>query len=776
MSPPSPIRALAPPTAPKGPVMGVFPASSSSTAQRTIIQSKTKRALFPPKSKLSRKSPSKKTQLSTSPTGFFTHPSFSAPTISRRREMVLSPTRGPKANARPGVMKTIDEKARAADKNKKMGGGKKNGKAMTERGLSSRPQELVVEADDIQAKIASSSTGLHPSSDPVIALEDFFTHGSDNQHDKFDDVLHDLPPSSPPVFGLAELSDAVDSSPVMRALASSAGNSVSSVHQVGHDATTSSPIAVSRKRKSHPAPTTPPSRSHPAQKVKVSARTLAVQGNDLPVVRIVYDGTYALVLGRSRRALATCSTGAQQEESSSSTDIQPVATTLSSEVSEKLLTGAAEEGKLAPLPRSASHASRSHVLLQVVPQQDRERLVVSVLGQNGCRIRRLPFRSAHTTDYAEDGEEAGKRYPIGSEVDFSRSMRGGKTVRLEVDMYSCRAIIDWLPRTVKPSLSATVVSTPAKPVAPAQEDLPAEAPAAESKTPAQSIDAQLAELLHTPVVRKSSSSAGGGKRRSAGRKHGSSDEIPVTPESVRSIHSQMTYDSSASLSDEEEEAVMEEGDEEEEEEAACAAPLEDVTEDLDSRQVKQEMLDTCVAPRSTPAAAPGFSSTTEGAEKKENIVIRESAEPPAVPVDIDLKALVATSLVFSGSSAISCPDLVKAILDVSCLPSLAPELSDVDLLPLRVQSQPSMKSYGREAVWSVWIQNTLDSHPMFGRVDRKGKDASGKPLLPLFHYVPAEDYDQTRAAELGGLMRPLRGTQRGGGKAIDWRPVGGRRR
>jgi hypothetical protein len=104
-----------------------------------------------------------------------------------------------------------------------------------------------------------------------------------------------------------------------------------------------------------------------------------------------------------------------------------------------------------------------------------------------------------------------------------------------------------------------------------------------------------------------------------------------------------------------------------------------------------------------------------------------------------------------------------------------------------------MKSHGRESVWSVWVEDTLHSHPMFGRVDRRGKvshsslralvspltplqDASGKPLLPLFHYVPAEDYDQTRAAELGGLMRPLRGTQRGGGKAIDWRPVGGRRR
>jgi hypothetical protein len=90
---------------------------------------------------------------------------------------------------------------------------------------------------------------------------------------------------------------------------------------------------------------------------------------------------------------------------------------------------------------------------------------------------------------------------------------------------------------------------------------------------------------------------------------------------------------------------------------------------------------------------------------------------------------------------------------------------------------------------------------MFGRVDRKGKvskhmkhqarskqanshffvhvtpqDSSGHPLLPLYYYLPANDPDQTRAAELGACMRPLRGVQRGGGKAIDWRPVGSRGR
>lgn len=82
---------------------------------------------------------------------------------------------------------------------------------------------------------------------------------------------------------------------------------------------------------------------------------------------------------------------------------------------------------------------------------------------------------------------------------------------------------------------------------------------------------------------------------------------------------------------------------------------------------------------------------------------------------------------------------------------------------------------------------------MFGKVQRDGKvscmhcssmhntdgpqDSSGHPLLPHYFYKPDLDTDISRANELGGLVRPLRSVQRGGGKAIDWRPVGsGRRR
>lgn len=48
-----------------------------------------------------------------------------------------------------------------------------------------------------------------------------------------------------------------------------------------------------------------------------------------------------------------------------------------------------------------------------------------------------------------------------------------------------------------------------------------------------------------------------------------------------------------------------------------------------------------------------------------------------------------------------------------------------------------MRAHGREAVWSIWVEDTLHSHPMFGRVDRKGKvRLSHSSLNPsLTHFV-----------------------------------------
>ncbi|GHJ88202.1 hypothetical protein NliqN6_4604 [Naganishia liquefaciens] len=554
----------------------------------------------------------KKRQPSSSPNGgFFSHPAFknrASPVPPKRRKEGASPRI--KSALIGGPRKRVEEREKACKK--------------------ALRKERIIVSDDEPLGIASSS-GAHPSSD----VHDAFTDAPVRQI-KFADVVDTLPPSSPPVLAqdqddMVSMMD-LSSSPRMPLHSSSSPTQSHPASTINHQASSSL----------H----TPPRH----QKPRISARTL-LPTDALPALKITYDGTYPLVLGRSRRLAP---------ELNDTSEIVPVSTTLAADTAQHLLRGLAKDAKLAPLPRTASHASRAHVLVQVVPASAaaEEQIQINVLGQNGCKIRRVPCERA-------------ERFAAGGVARFCRS-RDSETLKVEVDMYSCRAIIDWLPAEQDP---IPVPST---------------------------IEDDLAALVQTPPPAI--------PRRAA-------PAIPVeTPSPVRSIHSQMTYDNPSDDDDAEDQRGLD------------ASP---------SREVKKERLDAAEAktPFATPVAA----------------VIEATPLPPQ---DIDLKALVATSLVFSGTSAISAPDLVKSILD----------------------SQPSMKTHGRESVWAIWVNDTLDSHPMFGRVDRKGKDASGKPLLPLFHYVPTEDYDRERAAELGGLMRPLRGTQRGGGKAIDWRPVGGRRR
>ena len=547
----------------------------------------------------------KKRQASTSPNGgFFSHPAFknrASPGPKRRKEGA-----SPRAKAAllGGSRKRIEEREKACKKTFR--------------------KERIIVSDDEHLGIASSS-GPHPSSD----VHDAFTDAPAGRQLKFADVVDTLPPSSPPVFAQDQEDEGVtpmelSSSPGMPSQASSSPiQTVNSAHTTRQTAT---PLH------------TPPRH----QKPRISARTLAPTAA-LPALKITYTGTYPLVLGRSRRLAPALHVA--------SSEVVPVPMRLTADTAQHLIHGHPDDGKLAPLPRTASHASRAHVLVQVVPTTDAEgeQIQFTVLGQNGCKIRC-------------GGAERAERYAAGGVARFGRAARG-QTLGIEVDMYSCRAIIEWLPVDV-------------------EEDIP----------PSPTIDDDLAALVQTPSPAI--------PRRTA---------VPAeTPSPARLIHSQMTYDNPS----------------DDEAPPARASP---------SRQVKKERLDA--AERKSDAAGPVAA------------VVETMPRPPR---DVDLKALVATSLVFSGTSAISAPDLVKSILDVSHI-STHYEILPADSL---VKSQPSMKTHGRESVWAVWVEDTLHSHPMFGRVDRKGKVRL--PSLPSFPRASVLTLPAGRLGQAALAAVPLR--------------------
>lgn len=475
----------------------------------------------------------KKRQASTSPNGgFFSHPAFKnrASPVKRRREG-LSP-KG-KVSVVGGGRKRVEEREKVC---KKLGDVRK-----------SRPRLVV--SDDEPLAIASSS-GAHPSSD-VHDYADVPT-----RHIKFADVVDTLPPSSPPVFA----QDDEDDMMMMMDLSSSPRMPLQASTSPTQNAPLATPTIIAPQQ-APSGPHTPPRH----QKPRISACTLP-PSDELPALKITYDGTYPLVLGRSRRLAA------QPHVTKDKSEIVPVPMALAHETALHLIDGNPEDAKLAPLPRTASHASRAHVLIQVTPAADaaQEQIQLHVLGQNGCKIRQLPAGPA-------------ERFAAGGIVKFTRAR--GEKVKAEVDMYSCRAIVEWL--SVEEEVEEPITQT----------------------LPPTTIDDDLAQLVQTPIAPSIA-------RRIV-------QPIPAeTPSPARSIHSQMTYDNP---SDDEQ-----------------PLPLE-----TPSRQVKKEWMDAAEMKNPFPART-----------------LTSEATPDA-PVDIDLKALVATSLVFSGSSAISAPDLVKSILDVS---------------------------------------------------------------------------------------------------------------
>lgn len=237
------------------------------------------------------------------------------------------------------------------------------------------------------------------------------------------------------------------------------------------------------------------------------------------------------------------------------------------------------------LARTASHASRTHALVEW--QEEGEMVKVLVIGQNGMKIN-------------------GKRVLAGQRVKLDRQAENAKgRERVVLDFYGTKMAVRFPTSQGKESKEETVtfdradlsaLFTPDRsspPLSPSLS-LPPSSPPLAPLTPSEDVDME-DEAKPTSSERASS---------------------PV-------FSTRGSSPLSAPGSDDEEE------------------PRE--PEDVQEKIVKQELVEAHVAGPSTS--------------------VQVDNDP--CPAEVDLPALLATTVVFSGSSKLSLPDLVKHMLDVS---------------------------------------------------------------------------------------------------------------
>ncbi|KAK8846519.1 hypothetical protein IAR55_005605 [Kwoniella newhampshirensis] len=454
-----------------------------------------------------------------------------------------------------------------------------------------------------------------------------------------------------------------------------------------------------------------PSRSaqyHPyAGKTKATSRGKAKKG-DLEHDIVLEKGT-TVVFGRHRH---------NQMTSSSTTTLE---STIPKNLSH-LVAHPTNDATVVHLSRHASHASRVHAAVELVEVNV---IRVIVIGQNGLRLRVA-------------GQKKGVRLLQGQRYDLALMDEAA-----ELDFFGCRAMV----RTREKDSTRVVMeeeqeqeqerrerlfsSSPMSPIPAQRLELASSLP---PSSPPMMMGMDLDDELSEPEedsqidVQHEDQDQDQDQDITASIDAGSShsrDSSPLSPPSEAHL------DLGPSLS-------SPRGDN---------SPLPVEPTAISEKTIKAEQLETVLTGQTD--------ASTHGHGHGHTRSISRACSPARpVPSDVDLPAIIASTVVFSGSSKLSLPDLVKHMLE----------------------AQPSLKEYGDEPRWTVWVEEQVESNPMFGKVERHGKDSSGHPLLPHYFYNPASDPDTSRAKELGGLVRPLRSVQRGGGKAIDWRPVGRGRR
>ncbi|GAC96273.1 hypothetical protein PHSY_003853 [Pseudozyma hubeiensis SY62] len=158
----------------------------------------------------------------------------------------------------------------------------------------------------------------------------------------------------------------------------------------------------------------------------------------------------------------------------------------------------------------------------------------------------------------------------------------------------------------------------------------------------------------------------------------------------------------------------------------------------------------------------------------------------------DLPGLLAGAVVFHRTATISASEAVRSVLSTTPglmkgeagehsvafspskrkLPGAATLQHGcvVDGWPTASESNERWASIARKA-WREHLEVVLQSSPMFGVIQRAGKDASGNPLECWYYYDKENDTDKERAENLGVFAKPMRKALKGQ-KPIFWKRSG----
>ncbi|PWZ00563.1 hypothetical protein BCV70DRAFT_199834 [Testicularia cyperi] len=159
----------------------------------------------------------------------------------------------------------------------------------------------------------------------------------------------------------------------------------------------------------------------------------------------------------------------------------------------------------------------------------------------------------------------------------------------------------------------------------------------------------------------------------------------------------------------------------------------------------------------------------------------------------DLPGLLAGAIVFHRTATISASEAVRSVLTttpglmkgeagehaVAFSPSKrklpgAPVLqkgSIVDGWPVSADAASERWTSISRKAWREHLEVVLQSCPMFGVIQRAGKDASGNPLEFWYYYDKENDPDKERAENLGVFAKPMRKALKGQ-KPIFWKRSG----